>query len=103
MKSNNTIEEPMAKTATVKLRLDQEKRDRIKQIARHEDRSMSYVIEKAIDERLAYEEYWANGVAKAIAEADSGMGIPDNEVEAWVRSLGTDKPLPKPEARKLSV
>ena len=102
MKSNPT-KEPMAKTATVKLRIDQEKRDRIKQIAKYEDRSMSYVIEKAIDERLAYEEYWARGVAKAIAEADNGTGVPDDEVEAWVQSLGTDKPLPKPEARKLSV
>jgi len=29
----------------------------------------------------------------------TGMGIPGEEVEAWLRSLATDNPLPRPRAR----
>jgi hypothetical protein len=31
----------------------------------------------------------------------TGMGIPGEEVEAWLRSLATDNPLPRPRPRKL--
>jgi hypothetical protein len=31
----------------------------------------------------------------------TGMGIPGEEVEAWLRSLTTDNPLPRPRPRKL--
>jgi hypothetical protein len=36
------------------------------------------------------------------AEYDAtGIGIPGDEVLAWLHSLGTDAPLPRPQARKL--
>ncbi len=31
----------------------------------------------------------------------TGMAIPGEEVEAWLRSLTTDNPLPRPRPRKL--
>jgi hypothetical protein len=31
----------------------------------------------------------------------TGIGIPGEEVEAWLRSLTTDNPLPRPRPRKL--
>lgn len=31
----------------------------------------------------------------------TGMGIPGEEVAAWLRSLTTDNPLPRPRPRKL--
>ncbi len=31
----------------------------------------------------------------------TGVGIPGDEVEAWLRSLSTDNPLPRPRPRKL--
>jgi predicted transcriptional regulator len=101
MKTNNPVEEPMAKNATVKLRIDEQKRDRIKKIAAHEDRSMSYVIESAIDDRIAYEEAFERGVEKAIIELDRDGGIPHDEVREWVVSLGTKNILPRPKPRKI--
>lgn len=32
---------------------------------------------------------------------ETGLGIPWEEVEPWLRSLATDNPLPRPKPRKL--
>lgn len=32
----------------------------------------------------------------ALADVDAGRGVDHAEVEAWIDSLGTDKPLPPP-------
>jgi predicted transcriptional regulator len=38
----------------------------------------------------------------ALAEYDrTGMGVPADEVAAWLASLGTDNELPRPRPRKL--
>lgn len=37
---------------------------------------------------------------EALAELDSGMGIPLADIKAWVESWGTDDELPPPEARR---
>lgn len=42
------------------------------------------------EDRAAFEEFERTGV-----------GIPGEEVEAWLRSLTTDNPLPRPRPRKL--
>lgn len=42
------------------------------------------------EDRAAFEDY-----------ERTGMGIPGEEVEAWLRSLTTDNPLPRPRPRKL--
>jgi len=47
----------------------------------------------------------ALGVEEDIAAYEdferTGIGIPGEEVEAWLRSLTTDNPLPRPRPRKL--
>jgi hypothetical protein len=49
---------------------------------------------------------WSRSVEDDLAALDeydkSGEAIPSEEVFAWLRSLHTDHPLPKPRARKLS-
>ena len=47
----------------------------------------------------------ALGVEEDIAAFEdyerTGMGIPGEEVDAWLKSLTTDNPLPRPRPRKL--
>jgi predicted transcriptional regulator len=45
---------------------------------------------------------WEAGMI-AEAEADAGLLIPSAEVGAWIDSLGTDSPLPMPQAPKRSA
>jgi hypothetical protein len=40
------------------------------------------------------------GTASARAAADAGIGVPFEEFRAWVDSLGSANPLPKPQARR---
>lgn len=42
------------------------------------------------EDRAAYEDF-----------ERTGMGIPGEEVDAWLKSLATDNPLPRPRPRKL--
>lgn len=42
------------------------------------------------EDRAAFEDY-----------ERTGMGIPGEEIDAWLRSLVTDNPLPRPRPRKL--
>jgi predicted transcriptional regulator len=40
-------------------------------------------------------------IEEGIAESRSGFGVPHDEVMAWLASLATRKPLPRPRPRKL--
>lgn len=42
------------------------------------------------------------GVDEAIAQLDAGLGIPGEEIEAWVESWDTDNELPPPQPRRRS-
>jgi predicted transcriptional regulator len=46
-------------------------------------------------------EWEARMIAEGMAQADAGLTIPAEEVFAWIDSLGTDHPLPKPEPRRV--
>lgn len=99
---NNTSIGSTTKTATVKLRLDEQKKNKLKEIASRDDRSMSYVIEQAIDDRIALEEFQIKGIEEAMAELDRGEFVPHEEVKVWVESLGTENELPQPQPKRKS-
>jgi predicted transcriptional regulator len=40
-------------------------------------------------------------IEEGLAESRSGLGVPHDEVMAWLASLATAKPLPRPKPRKL--
>ena len=46
-------------------------------------------------------EWEARMIAEAEEEIAAGLTIPAEEVFAWMDSLGTDHPLPKPEPRRV--
>ncbi len=45
------------------------------------------------------EEWEEARTLEAEAEADAGMGVPHDEVVAWVKSWGTANELPRPKPR----
>jgi hypothetical protein len=40
-------------------------------------------------------------IEEGLAESRSGLGVPHDEVMAWLASLATARPLPRPKPRKL--
>jgi predicted transcriptional regulator len=53
--------EPMPATQTYSLRLDADRRGMLEEIARRQDRDLSYVIRKAIDEYIERHQNDSNG------------------------------------------
>ncbi|MDB5472359.1 MAG: hypothetical protein JWR84_3919 [Caulobacter sp.] len=97
------------------LKLDQALEQRLREMAADEGVTPEELAAQIIAEQLAYR---LSGLSEDVAtgwigpdlEADrarldefqrSRMGVPWEEVEAWMMSWGTDNPLPKPQVRKL--
>ena len=84
----------------VSVRLKPELTKKIDALAEAIERPRAYVVEKALEEYVAHQAWHVAAVKKGIAEADAGLLIPDEEVRAWIESLGTDHEKPLPTARK---
>lgn len=89
----------MGKTATLHLRIDEDVKDELSQIAEHENRSMSSIAEQAIKDRIEFEHAQVRAIQEGLAQAERGEVIPHEEVKAWVESWDTDNELPKPTSK----
>jgi predicted transcriptional regulator len=85
-------------TSPLSLRLDPDVRSRLQREADMEDRSLSYVAQKAIVAFLDAQESKRQAIAQAVAEADKGVFVSDEAMTSWVDSWGTDNELPLPRA-----
>ena len=84
-------------TVQLSVRMDPGIKARLENEARIEDRSASYIIQKALDQYLTAKEYKRRALEEAVAEADKGIFISDEAMTAWVMSWDTDNELPPPE------
>jgi predicted transcriptional regulator len=79
------------------VRMDPQIKARLENEARLEDRSASYIIQRALDQYLSAKEYKRRALEEAATEADKGVFISDEAMTAWVSSWGTAGELPPPE------
>jgi predicted transcriptional regulator len=79
------------------LRLEADLKEAIEKEARLEDRSASYVIQKATREYVERKEQFRAMVAELEAEEDKGEFISSEKMRSWVASWGTGNELPSPE------
>ena len=84
-------------TTPFSIRLDAEVKTRLEQEAQLEDRSAGYIAQKAIEDYLDAKAYKRECLREAIAEADKGVFISEEAMDAWVKSWGTENELPMPE------
>ena len=88
-------------TQTVTAHVPKELVARVDAMAAMQDRPRGWVVKQALADWVATEEVRHQMTIEALADADAGLGIPHEEVSIWLTSLGTDNPLPRPQARKL--
>ena len=100
VQQSNIAEDPMGKTATLNLRVDAELKAELSKIAKQQDRTPSYIAEQAIKDRIAFEQAQVRAIEEGLAAAERGEFISHEQVVKWVRSLGTDNPLPRPTVQK---
>ena len=86
----------MSKTAPVSVRLDAALSDRVAAIAEAFDRPKSWVIEQAVADFVAMQEWQLAAIDEGIRAADAGRVVPHDDVVAWVRSWGEPDELPMP-------
>jgi predicted transcriptional regulator len=87
----------MSKTAPLSVRLEPALSDRITAIATALDRPRSWVIEQAVRDFVAVQEWQLAAIDEAIRAADAGRIAAHEDVAAWVESWGRPDELPMPE------
>lgn len=85
---------------TLSFRTEEEARDRLDQLAAALRRDRSFLINEAIEQYLALLDWQEAQIRAGIEEADRGELVEHEEVAEWMRSLGTENPLPRPEPRR---
>ncbi|MGH6855106.1 MAG: CopG family ribbon-helix-helix protein [Aestuariivirga sp.] len=83
-------------TTPFSIRIDSDVKTRLEREAEREDRSAGYIAQKAIEDYLDGREYFRKEMEVAIAEADKGVFISEEAMDAWVNSWDTENELPPP-------
>ena len=87
----------MSKIAPVSVHLDAALNNRVGAVAAALDRSESWVIEQAVEDFVAVQEWQLARIDAGIEAAEAGRVIAHEDVVAWVRSWGRPDELPIPE------
>ena len=84
-------------TERLSLRIDAALKRNLEREAQLEERSASYLAVKAIEAMLRSRAEKRAAIQSAVAEAEKGVFISQEAMDAWVASWGTDAELPPPE------
>lgn len=70
--------------------------EKIDQIAARLERSRGWIMKQALSDWISREEEHRRLTLEALADVDNKHVIDDQAVQAWAKSLTTDKPLEPP-------
>ena len=87
------------------VKVDEKTRTRLKSLGTQRQRTPHWLMKEAIAEYLNREEEIEHrnreaAVARAHFER-TGMGVPHEDIKAWIKTLGTKHEKPCPKVRKL--
>ncbi|HVB68930.1 MAG TPA: CopG family ribbon-helix-helix protein [Acetobacteraceae bacterium] len=85
------------KTAPVSVRLEPALNDQLNAIASALDRPKSWVIDQALRDFVAVQQWQLAAIDEGIAAADAGRVVAHEDVVAWVHSWGQSDERPMPE------
>jgi predicted transcriptional regulator len=86
----------VSKTAAVSVRLEPTLSDQVTAIAAALDRPRSWVIEHAVRDFVAVQEWQLAAIDAGIGAAEAGHVFAHEDVVAWVQSWGRPDELPTP-------
>lgn len=82
---------------TISLSLPHALDDKLSDVATALNRPKSWVIEQAVREFVALQDWQLAAIDEGLAAADAGHVVAHEDVVAWVRSWGTPDERPVPE------
>lgn len=94
------MDDKLAATKVVTAHLPRDLADRVDAYAARMERSRGWIVKQALANWISWEEEKDRLTREALGEVDAGLVVPHDEVRAWALSLGSDKPLPRPEPRR---
>ncbi|MEM7488549.1 MAG: ribbon-helix-helix domain-containing protein [Pseudomonadota bacterium] len=85
-------------TVSFTTRIDADLKAKLDAIAKAEDRSASYIANRAIEAALEERDAFNAQIDRAVARVEKGETIPAETVFAWMRDqdAGEAEPFPKP-------
>ena len=86
----------MDESALASIRLQPALDEQVTAIAAALDRPKSWVIEQAVRDYVALQEWQLAAIDEGIRDADAGRVVAHEDVVAWVKSWGTPDELPMP-------
>jgi predicted transcriptional regulator len=87
----------MTKPEPVTVQLTPALTDRLGAVAAALDRPEAWVIERAVEDFLAVQDWQLAAIDDGMRAADAGRLVPQDDVVAWVRSWGSQDELPRSE------
>ena len=88
--------DPASETRVITSHVPRPLAEQVDALAARLERSRGWIVKQALADFVALEERRRQMTLEALADVDAGRGVDHAEVEAWIDSLGTDKPLPPP-------
>lgn len=81
---------------TFSVRLPEEVRKQVDDLARLTKRSRSFIIKEAVETYVRDRAAYLRELDDAVKSAESGVGHSGDQIFSWMRSWGTDKETPAP-------
>jgi predicted transcriptional regulator len=85
-----------SKAETFSVRLPDETKRQVDQLARLTNRSRSYIVKEAVEEYVRVRGAYLKELDEAVARAEAGIGHSGEQIFAWMKSWGTANELPSP-------
>jgi predicted transcriptional regulator len=86
--------------ASITLQVDEKLKQELDSIAKTTERSTDVVVAEALNAYVDLHERQVAHIRRAMREAREAGTVPDEEVEAWMLSWGTDNELPMPTMKR---
>lgn len=87
-------------STTLTIRVDDDQKDRLEDLARSTGRSRSFLAADAIRAYLDANEWQVAGIRDAMRSIDENGGVPHDRVKAWVENWGDKAAAGRPRPRK---
>lgn len=81
----------------ITVRVKPELREWFEREAKRQDRSVGYMVSQTMEQRKQASEARDQMIRDAMAEADKGVFVSEEKMNAWVMSWDTENELPPPE------
>lgn len=84
----------------MQIELQTETASRLSELAQSTGQSEAFLVELAVSQFVEVAQWQLDAIDEGIAAADAGRMVEGAQVRAWIDSLATGTPLPRPRSKQ---